>query len=71
MTPKQTRRARIARLRRWFPLAAEREKLIRPWPTSKAALARLARFDDKHPEAGLITTAFLYDLFLLATERDQ
>ena len=63
MTPKQTRRARIARLRRWFPLAAAREKLIRPWPTTKAAKLRLDRFDKKHPEAGLITTAFLYELF--------
>lgn len=65
----RARRARIARLQRWFPPAAAREKLIRPWPTTKAALARLARFDEKHPEAGLITTEFLYDLFLLAKER--
>jgi hypothetical protein len=52
-------------------LAAAREKLDRR-PTSAAARQRherkVAAFMTKHPNAGLITTAFLYDLFRLATE---
>lgn len=68
----KSERARIIReLNDWFMLAAAREKLDQS-PTSAAARQRherkVAAFMTKHPNAGLITTAFLYDLFRLATE---
>ena len=67
------RRARLARLQRWFDLAVESEQLRQAAlkSTSRAALRRHDRFMAQHPNAGLITAAFLYDVFLVATERNQ
>lgn len=60
---KRERRQRIARLERWFVMARAQEKLIGQWPKWDAFLKQ-------HPDAGKIDAAMLYDLFLLAIDRD-
>lgn len=64
------RRERIARVERWFTLARQYEKLTHPWPTTKAAIARLERFQKQFPDGALINAAFLEDLFRLAIDRE-
>jgi len=58
------RRAKIRRLEHWFKYAFAQEKLLGQPEAYRAYLK-------KHPKAGLITTAALYDLFLLAIERPE